>query len=173
MGTEGGSSTVTPTDDSMESDEDERNDETTDNESQAALVQQQMLDCAHEELALKKRLVEHIDRMDHRYAENMEKMSQNMESLMNSISSGFELLRQMMTYQQPTPMYHQCKDLAPFHTILHLVAASILIRMTTVLLMNNIITSISHSYTVIMHAMYILNIMQFVTCVCIVKDQSS
>ena len=52
--------------------------------------------------------MDHIDRMDQKYAENTDKMSRNMETLTNSISNGFELLRQMMTYQQPPPMYsHQ------------------------------------------------------------------
>ena len=41
----------------------------------------QILGCAQEELAIKKRLVDQVDRMDQRYAENMEKMSQNMENL--------------------------------------------------------------------------------------------
>ena len=49
-------------------------------------MDQQLLDCAHEELTIKKRLVDHIDRMDQKYAENMDKMSQNMETLTNSIS---------------------------------------------------------------------------------------
>ena len=64
----------------------------------------QMLNCAQEELAMKKRLMEQIDKMDCRYADNMEKMSQNMEKLTNSIADGFTLLKQLVTYQQP--IYH-------------------------------------------------------------------
>ena len=107
-------STITPTDDSQGSEDDHWNDKATDNstnEDQAAVVwhrrdlldetvknyrqnklkrkipvDQQLLDCAHEELTIKKRLVDHIDRMDQKYAENMDKMSQNMETLTNSIS---------------------------------------------------------------------------------------
>ena len=52
-----------------------------------------ILGCAQEELAIKKRLLEEVDKMDHRYAENMEKMSQNMEKLANSIADGFALLK--------------------------------------------------------------------------------
>ena len=55
----------------------------------------QMLNCAQEELAIKKKLMEQIDKMDCRYADNMEKMSQNMEKLTNSIADGFTLLKQI------------------------------------------------------------------------------
>ena len=68
-------------------------------------VDAQMLGCAQEELAIKKRLMEQVDKMDHRYAENMEKMSQNMEKLTNSIADGFALLKQLMTYPQQPTMY--------------------------------------------------------------------
>ena len=36
----------------------------------------------------------------------MEKMSQTMEKLTNSIADGFTMLQRMMAFQQPTPMYH-------------------------------------------------------------------
>ena len=42
----------------------------------------QMLCCAQEELKIKGRLVEQMDKMDKLYAENMEKMSSTMEKLM-------------------------------------------------------------------------------------------
>ena len=69
-------------------------------------VNTQLLSCAQEELAVKKRLLEQVDKMDRRYAENMEKMSQTMEKLTNSIADGFTMLQRMMAFQQPAPMYH-------------------------------------------------------------------
>lgn len=69
-------------------------------------VDTQLLNCAQEELAIKKRLLEQVDKMDQRYAENVEKMSQNMERLTNSIADGFMMLQRMMTFQQLAPMYH-------------------------------------------------------------------
>ena len=44
-------------------------------------VDSQMLGCAQEELAIKRQLVEQVDKMDQRYAETMDKMSHNMENL--------------------------------------------------------------------------------------------
>ena len=44
-------------------------------------VDSQMLGCAQDELAIKRRLVKQVDKMDQRYAETMDKMSQNMENL--------------------------------------------------------------------------------------------
>lgn len=61
-------------------------------------VDVQLLGCAQEELTIKKRLVEQVDRMNQRYAKNMEKMSQSMEKLTNSIADGFALMKQLMTY---------------------------------------------------------------------------
>ena len=69
-------------------------------------VDAQILNHAQEELTIKKRLVEQIDIMDRRYAENVEKMSQNMEKITSSIADGFTFLKQFMMYQQPAPMYH-------------------------------------------------------------------
>ncbi|MCH9716473.1 MAG: hypothetical protein K0U52_05230 [Gammaproteobacteria bacterium] len=69
-------------------------------------VDSQMLGCAQEELAIKRQQVEQVDKMDQRYAETMDKMSQNMKKLTSSIADGFLLLKQMMGYQQPPTMYH-------------------------------------------------------------------
>lgn len=68
-------------------------------------VDAQILGCAQEELAIKRRLVEQVNKMDQKYADTMDKMSQNMEKLTNSIADGFVLLKQMMAYQQPGTMY--------------------------------------------------------------------
>ena len=68
-------------------------------------VDAQILGCAQEELVIKRWLVEQVDKMDQKYADTMDKMSQNMEKLTNSIADGFVLLKQMMPNQQPGTMY--------------------------------------------------------------------
>ena len=73
----------------------------------------QLLSCAQEELAVKKRLVEQIGQMDKQYAENMTRMSQSMEKLSGSIAEGFSLLKTVMlqtagpSYPPPPSHYHQ------------------------------------------------------------------
>ena len=68
-------------------------------------VDTQLLGCAQEELKIKRQLVKQMDKMDQRYAENMDKMSRNMEKLTESIADGFALLKQLMMYQQPPPTW--------------------------------------------------------------------
>lgn len=78
-------------------------------------VDTQLLCCAKEELQIKKRLVEQMDDMDRKYAENMERMSRNMEKLSESIANGFVLLnRMLMVQQQPLNMYSSQPP--PFHS---------------------------------------------------------
>ena len=69
-------------------------------------VDAQLLNCTQEELQIKKRMLDHMDKIDQRYSENMERMSQSMEKLSQSIADGFSLMRQFMMYQQPPTMYH-------------------------------------------------------------------
>ena len=78
-------------------------------------IDTQLLGCVQEELQIKKRIVERMEKMDEKYTENMERMSNNMERMSNnvekltqSIADGFALLKQVMLYQQPAPpsMYH-------------------------------------------------------------------
>ena len=69
-------------------------------------VDTQLLGCAQEEIALKKQLMDQVDKMDQRYADNMERMSRNMERLTESIAEGFGLLKHLMLYQQPPGIYH-------------------------------------------------------------------
>lgn len=52
---------------------------------------------------MKKWLVEQVDKMNEKYVENMERMSNTMDKLTNSIADGFFLLRMMC--QHPTAMY--------------------------------------------------------------------
>ena len=62
-------------------------------------VDTQLLGCAQEEIQLKKRLVDQVDKMDQRYADNMKRMAE-------SIAEGFGLLKHLMMYQQPPGIYH-------------------------------------------------------------------
>ena len=59
---------------------------------------------AKEEIEVKKRLLDQMDRMDTQYSENMSKLSANMDRLTNSIADGFALLRGLLLPQQPA--YH-------------------------------------------------------------------
>ena len=69
-------------------------------------VDMQLLNCARDELEVKRRFVDRMDEMDKKYAENMDKMSRNMEKLTESIADGFSLLRNMVMFQQqPSTMY--------------------------------------------------------------------
>ena len=79
------------------------------------LVDTQLLGCAQEELKIKRQLVKQMDKMDQRYAENMDKMSRNIEKLTKSIADGFALLKQLMIYQQPPPgVYPQPSAFNPY-----------------------------------------------------------
>ena len=68
-------------------------------------VDGQLLGCAQEELALKKRLVEQVDMMNEKFADNMDRMTKNMDKLTDSVADGFSFLRTMMC-QQPNAIYH-------------------------------------------------------------------
>ena len=52
-------------------------------------VDSQLLDCAQEDIKIKRRLVEKMDIMDKQYAESVQSMTKNMEKLTESISEGF------------------------------------------------------------------------------------
>ena len=64
----------------------------------------QLLNCAREDLIIKKRIVDQMDKMDDEYTENMKKISSNMEKLTNSIADGFSLLKNLLMPEQPIPM---------------------------------------------------------------------
>ena len=64
----------------------------------------QLLGCAREELEVKKRLVEQLDQMDKQHTEQVEKLSDNMDKLTNSLADGFNLLKQLL---QPQIFSHQ------------------------------------------------------------------
>ena len=68
-------------------------------------VDAQLLDCAQEDIKIKRRLVEQMDNMDKQYAESVFSLiSKNMEKLTESISEGFSFLR-MMFVTPPPSMY--------------------------------------------------------------------
>ena len=73
-------------------------------------VDNQSLNCAKEDIRLKKKLIDQMDRMDKKYSENMGKLSSNMDKLTNCISNGFSWLQGLIypppgTFQQPYGAY--------------------------------------------------------------------
>lgn len=66
-------------------------------------VDAQLLSCAQEELAIKRKLVEQMDTFEKKYSETMTTLSSNMDKLANSISDGFSLLKHLLM----TPFNHQ------------------------------------------------------------------
>ena len=69
-------------------------------------VDSQLLNCAKEDLQLKKKLIDHMDQMDGLHNEHMKKLSTNMEQLTSSIASGFSLLQGLL-YTPPQHIYQQ------------------------------------------------------------------
>ena len=65
-------------------------------------VENQLSNCAQEDLKVKKQLLERMESTDKEYSVNMSKLSSNIEKLTNSIADGFALLRQVML---PQPTY--------------------------------------------------------------------
>ena len=55
-------------------------------------IDAQILGCAQEERAMKKQMLEQMDRMDKRYAANMEKTTENMGKMTSSVADGFAIL---------------------------------------------------------------------------------
>ena len=68
-------------------------------------VDAQMLSCAKEDLQLKKRMIEHMDKMDSQHDESMKKLSSNMEKLTHCIADGFSLLQGLL-YSPPPSTYN-------------------------------------------------------------------
>ena len=68
-------------------------------------VDTQLLACAREELAIKKRLVDQMDSFEKQYSDNMTKLSTNMEKLSNSITEGFSMLKHLIAPPHPSYMY--------------------------------------------------------------------
>lgn len=60
-------------------------------------VDAQLLDCAQEDIKMKKQLVERMDNMDKQYTEVVQSMTRTMEKVSESISEGFSLLKMFMT----------------------------------------------------------------------------
>lgn len=66
-------------------------------------VDHQMLTCAQEELGMKKKLVDQMERMEKEHTKTMYTLSNNIDKLTSSISDGFAMLRCLMS--QP-PLMH-------------------------------------------------------------------
>ena len=52
-------------------------------------VDSQLLNCAQQDIEIKKRIIDQMDKMDKEYSTNMKSLSSNMEKLTNSIADGF------------------------------------------------------------------------------------
>ena len=60
----------------------------------------QLLEYAKEDIEMKKRLVNHIEKIEEHYQDNMVKMSANMEKLSFNIGAGFSILQGLLVPQQ-------------------------------------------------------------------------
>ena len=69
-------------------------------------VDTQLLSCAKEELAIKKRLVDQMENFETQYSAHISKLSDNMEKLSNTIADGFSLLKHLVVPQQRPYQYH-------------------------------------------------------------------
>ena len=67
-------------------------------------INAQLLDCAQEDMKIKKQLIDRMERMDKQYMETMTKLSSNMEKMVNSIADGFSLLKNTL-YSAPNGTY--------------------------------------------------------------------
>jgi hypothetical protein len=56
----------------------------------------QLLECAQEDLKVKKALVTQMDKMDQMFMNNMSQMSSNMTQLSSAIADGFGMLRGLL-----------------------------------------------------------------------------
>ena len=77
----------------------------------------QLVDCAKEDLQVKKALVNQMEKMDERFMVNMTKLSTNMGHLSSAISDGFSLLRGLLLPPQQSmlqpPMQHYSMPRTP------------------------------------------------------------
>ncbi len=81
-------------------------------------VESQILSCAKEELAIKRKLVDQMESFESNYSENMSRISNNMEKLTSTISEGLTMLQHLVVapasiaqypyhHQYPAPTYSQ------------------------------------------------------------------
>lgn len=66
----------------------------------------QLVECAYEDLSVKKKMLSQLDTMGKQYSENMAKLTNNVEQLTSSISQGFALLKDLLQPQQQYPPHH-------------------------------------------------------------------
>ena len=62
---------------------------------------------------MKKRLMNHTEKMEEHYQDNMAKMSANMEKLSNSVGAGFSILQGLLVPQQNMLSQQQIYGTAP------------------------------------------------------------
>ena len=71
-------------------------------------VDSQLLGLAKDDLDVKRRLLDQMDKMDTQYGNNMARLSANMNRRTDSIADGFSLLRGLLLQQQP--MFHSLQQ---------------------------------------------------------------
>lgn len=76
----------------------------------------QLLEYAKEDIEMKKRLMNHIEKMEERYQDNMAKMSANMEKLSDSIGAGFSVLQGLLVPQHNLLAQQQMYGMLSFPT---------------------------------------------------------
>jgi hypothetical protein len=66
----------------------------------------QLVDCAHEDLQIKRKMITQMEDMDKRHSENMAKLTGNVQQLTASLTEGFSLLKNLMMSPQEAPPRH-------------------------------------------------------------------
>ena len=80
----------------------------------------QLLTIAQEEMQMKKRLFDKMDRMDQEHSQHMVRLSTSMEQLTGTIADGFAMLREMIQSSAlPCPQYTQQRGALPFTSPQH------------------------------------------------------
>lgn len=92
-------------------------------------VDQQLLNYAQEDIGIKRRLVEQMEKMDEQYAKSVAGMSKNMAELSQSVREGFSFLKTMFMAPRPpvyatappanTPMQHYGYSTPPSSHFVH------------------------------------------------------
>ena len=66
-------------------------------------AEKQLVECAQEDLRLKRRMIDMMEKVENQNINNIDKLTSVIDKLTNSISEGFDLLKQQLNSQQPNP----------------------------------------------------------------------
>ena len=76
-------------------------------------VDAQLIGTAQEELAMKKKLFDQMDRMEKQHQDTISQLSSSMANISNSISDGFSILKTLLLPQPPLPHQQVCTQYSP------------------------------------------------------------